>query len=313
MINKTINLEIAQLQQNYIHPDSIGKKIQEAKRLLKDVDYELYKLEESLKKENLDVEKLEETTMIALFYKCLGQYEKRVDKEKEEALAARLKYEACKLRQEALTKSISELTEKQYDMAQIQKKIELLREEKRRLIESSNTPENEMIQKLQEEIEELNREIKEIKEAISPGNAAAMELHDALSVLNSAENWGVYDMLGGGLVADMVKHSKIDDAKNHILRAQNHLQRLQIELQDVDMRVDSNINVTQGAVLADFFFDGLIADWYMQSKISQSKENVTKVYGQVSQVVNRLSKELESKEKAIEAKKREIERLVEEA
>lgn len=306
-----INKELAALQEGYTHPDSLEKKIREVKRLLEETRYELRDLEKSLEKENLDVENMEKNTLTTLFYQCLGIREKRIEKEKEEALAAKLKYDACKIREDNLIKDMSELTKKHYEMSKIQKQIDGLKQEKRRLLEDSNTKESQEIQHLRNEIEGLNREIKEIKEAISPGKAAINVLGDALRLLDSAGSWGTFDLLGGGLVADMMKHNKIDEAKQCIMHGQMYLQKFQVELQDVNMSFDKSIQIPKGAVLADFFFDGLIADWYMQSKINQSKDNVDKIYRQVEEVVNVLSNQLKGKEQSLREKQLKIEYLIE--
>ncbi|MDA3731876.1 hypothetical protein PBV87_10335 [Niameybacter massiliensis] len=310
---RRINQEILMLQEEYIHPDRIAKKMNEAKKLLEDTRYELRSLEKSLVKENLDVEKIEKGSLTSIFYKCLGQHQKKVEKEKAEALAAKLKYDACKIREENLVKDMSKLSKEHYKMSKIQEEIDKLKEQKRNLVENSNSVESQLIQKLRQEIVSLKNEIKEINEAISPGRSATYALNDALDLLNSAGSWGTFDLLGGDLMADMMKHSKIDQAKGRILEAQTYLQRLRVELQDVNMQIYSSIEVSQGAVLADFFFDGLIADWYMQSKIKQSKENVAKIFGEVTQVVNALSKQLNEKEKSLQEKERKIERLIEQA
>lgn len=39
---------------------------------------------------------------------------------------------------------------------------------------------------------------------------------------------------------------------------------------------------------ADFFFDGLIADWFMQSRINESQESVTNVKSQVVNIIEKL-------------------------
>ena len=111
----------------------------------------------------------------------------------------------------------------------------------------------------------------------------------------------------------MMKHDKIDKAKQSILNAQTYVQRLQVELQDVNMSLDGSIQITGGAVFADFFFDGLIADWYMQSKISQSRDNVVAICGKIRKIVSTLSTQLNHKEKYLEAKELEIKRIIEQA
>ena len=305
-----INLEIEALLKDYTHPDSIYKKIDGTKTMLQNARYELKKLEGIMEKEQLDVEKMSQTSLKTLFYKCLGTHDKQVAKEKEEALAAVLKYESCKKSVDELTDKLSQLTNRHYEMSKVQDKLDALYEEKRRVMASFNMPEYAKIGQLEKEISFIRREIKELKEAITPGN---MAMNEAIELLDSAGDWGTWDLLGGGLIADMMKHDKIDKAKQAILNAQTYVQRLQVELQDVNMSLDGSIQITGGAVFADFFFDGLIADWYMQSKISQSRENVVATCGKIRKIVSTLSTQLNHKEKDLEAKEREIKRIIEQA
>lgn len=308
-----INLEIEALLKDYTHPDSIYKKIDGTKTMLQNARYELKKLEGIMEKEQLDVEKMSQTSLKTLFYKCLGTHDKQVAKEKEEALAAVLKYESCKKSVDELTEKLSQLTNRHYEMSKVQDKLDALYEEKRRVMASFNMPEYAKIGQLEKEISFIRREIKELKEAITPGNMAINTLNEAIELLDSAGDWGTWDLLGGGLIADMMKHDKIDKAKQAILNAQTYVQRLQVELQDVNMSLDGSIQITGGAVFADFFFDGLIADWYMQSKISQSRDNVVANCGKIRKIVSTLSTQLNHKEKDLEAKEREIKRIIEQA
>ena len=54
---------------------------------------------------------------------------------------------------------------------------------------------------------------KEIQEAIQAANHALACLSQADTYLQSAKNWGLFDMLGGGALTTFFKHSKMDDAR----------------------------------------------------------------------------------------------------
>lgn len=49
------------------------------------------------------------------------------------------------------------------------------------------------------------------------GNRALKSLRNAQDSLNSAKNWGLWDMFGGGFISTMAKHSKMDSAKQNML------------------------------------------------------------------------------------------------
>ena len=62
--------------------------------------------------------------------------------------------------------------------------------------------------------------IKECREALDAGNRALDSLKNAKSCLDSARNWGIWDMLGGGLLSGLMKRAKISDAEEQINRAE---------------------------------------------------------------------------------------------
>ena len=50
---------------------------------------------------------------------------------------------------------------------------------------------------------------REIQEALTAGENALQSLYAASEQLDSARNWGIVDLLGGGFFTDLIKHSKI--------------------------------------------------------------------------------------------------------
>jgi hypothetical protein len=77
-------------------------------------------------------------------------------------------------------------------------------------------------------------------------------------------------MFGGGLISTAIKHSRIDEARAQVEDVQAGMSRFNRELADVRKQVDLQIDIGKFLYFADFFFDGLIADWIVQSKIEDS-------------------------------------------
>lgn len=115
---------------------------------------------------------------------------------------------------------------------------------------------------------------KEIREAIVAGEKALNSLYAAQDKLKSARGWGMIDLFGGGLFTDMVKHSKMEDASRCMEDAKRHLKVFQRELKDVNLSLDLRMEVGGFLSFADFFFDGLVADYLVQSKIESAREQV---------------------------------------
>ena len=76
---------------------------------------------------------------------------------------------------------------------------------------------------------------KEKREAIEAGRRALNSLSAAKENLNSAKNWGLVDMFGGGFFSTMLKHSKMDHAKQNMDQAKYDLRNFSRELNDVNM------------------------------------------------------------------------------
>ena len=102
---------------------------------------------------------------------------------------------------------------------------------------------------------------KEVREAVQAGERALQSLYAAREQLNSAKNWGLFDIFGGGFFASLEE-------------ARYHLQIFQRELSDVCIPQELHINVNGFLSFADFFLDGLIADYLVQSRINDAREQV---------------------------------------
>lgn len=129
---------------------------------------------------------------------------------------------------------------------------------------------------------------REVNEAIQAASQALRSLQQAKESLNSAGNWGILDMLGGGLISTFVKHSKMEDAERLVQQARSDLKRLQKELMDVDTVAEFHIETGDFLSFADYFFDGLIADWLVQSRINEAKRQVDSAIQKVEEVLRRL-------------------------
>lgn len=131
-------------------------------------------------------------------------------------------------------------------------------------------------------------EKKEINEAIFAGEKALESLYAAQDKLNSARNWGIFDLLGGGFFTDLIKHSKMDDAARCMEDAKHYMKVFQKELKDVDLSCDLRMEVGGFLSFADFFFDGVVADYLVQSKIADAREQVQDAISMVKDALDSL-------------------------
>ena len=83
--------------------------------------------------------------------------------------------------------------------------------------------------------------------------------------------------MGGGLLADTVKHSHLDEAQTQATALENALRRFRTELCDVQMTARFEMHISDWDRIADFWFDGRLADWNMQSRIHEAQDSVRAV------------------------------------
>ena len=126
-----------------------------------------------------------------------------------------------------------------------------------------------------------------VQRALSMVQEAEYQLMQAQDKLSSARNWGIWDLLGGGLISTLVKHGKTDDANACIREAGRLMERVQDMLPDVYV---GEAPVDEGGFgrVADVLFDGLFADMYMQGRINDQPEAVDEMLQRVRRVEREL-------------------------
>lgn len=129
---------------------------------------------------------------------------------------------------------------------------------------------------------------KEKKEAYDAGNRALISLRRAKADLDSARTWGIFDIFGGGFLSTAIKHGKMSDAASEIEQAKWDLHNFSRELNDVTDLTGIDFGVGDFASFADFFFDGVLADFYVQSKINEARHQVNEAIWRVEQALDSL-------------------------
>lgn len=285
-----INRELEKLKQGIHRCQSIDTMLESLNKQLSEQEKKRKELEKNLEKEKLDVEKLNKMSLSTIFYTILGSKEKQMEKERQEALAAQLKLDDVNRQIEETKNHIAKLMDERTEVAYSERRYNELYKKKYEMLLLNDRENASKILELDDKINAYKANIKEIEEAISAGNKVLSSLDKVDKSLRSAGNWGVWDMWGGGgLITDMIKHGHIDDAKEAVSEVQTLLNRFRTELTDV--RVSSSVSIEIGgfAKFADFFFDGLISDWVVQSKIHKSQESVSNVRREVNSVLSKLS------------------------
>jgi hypothetical protein len=255
---------------------------------------QLVQLQNQLAKENRDVEKLETLSLTALFHTILGSREQQIEKERQEFLSVQLKEGRLTHNIRALEKVCKELRQEIREFRGVDAQYEKLLSEKETLLRGNLNPALKELDELSQKLATLKRKEKEVEEAVSAARIVREGLADVIKTLKSARNWGTWDMFAGGLLVTVIKHDVIDEAREKVYQVQVDMTKLQKELADVRNIPDSKIDIGGLEFFADFFFDGLIIDFIVQSKIHNALKKAVQAHEKVEEMSKQLNDQANS-------------------
>lgn len=265
----------------------------------------------TLENEEQDVERLKQSSLAQFWYGLLGRLETKLQAEEREMVEAKLKYDAACAQVRMLETQQAELIGRLAEVADADSRLERLKAEKEAWIRDHDAETAATLEALSAQVGAAQAKLTEIREAEQAGKAARASLRLAEERLESAANWGTYDMLGGGMISTAIKHGRIDEARDHIHQAQYQLRRFADELKDVDMRAGAAAPEIGGFLgFADYFFDGLISDWMVQGKIRDSLDSVRSSGRQVDQTLRELDRQRADTERQAAACREQYEQAI---
>lgn len=286
--------------------ESLNKKLSQLQLQREDLQHHVDKLKKIMYNEQADVESLEHTNLKSIFYGMIGKRQEKLDKEKLEAYTAKLKYDSAVYELKVLEQDIINIKAQLDKISEYEYKYSEFLKEKVEKIKLSGSFEALEIMKLEEQIANKKNYKKELNEAILAGEKALISANNVLSSLDSAEDWGTFDLFGGGVISDMVKHNHLDEAQNKVEQLQSDLRRFKTKLTDVTINSDIKVNIDGFLRFADYFFDSFFTDWAVLDKINESQENVKNTKRQIEEVISRLhsmENETDTQIKILEADK----------
>ena len=250
--------------------------------------------------EQEDVERLESGGITALFYSLVG-----------EAAAAALKYESAARELDSVMSDIAGCESELAGLSGCEQEYEETLQAKSREVKASGGAAAAKLLELEARAAACVGRKKEILEAIAAGSEALVTAEEILDDLDSAGGWATWDVFGGGIIADIAKHSHLDEAQYAVERLQSQLRRFKTELADVGgIGADVRVNVDGFLRFADYFFDGIFVDFAVMDHISNSAEQVQAVHARISDVLERLHAMLSRTETELNETRAQADELV---
>ena len=302
---------LTELQARVAMKPALEAKLRELQNQRREYDREAISLRVAFRKEQEDVEKLEGRSLANYFFQVVGKLDEKLDQERREAYAAKVKLDAAERELAGIEADISEIQTQLNEIRVAEAQYKEALEKKRAMLKASGTAAADQILGIEQKIAVLEAQKKEIKEAISAGYSARGTADRILSELDSADGWNTWDMFGGGgIITHMAKHSHMDEAQDLVSELQSKLRRFKTELADINIQANMQVNVDGFLRFADYFFDGLFADWAVGDRISEAQSSVMSVRHKIEQAMNKLTSMEQAADKQIAALKAKIEELV---
>lgn len=305
------NEDLRQLKDKTVQKRRMETELADLYAQKRNLEGKVAQLEEIKNSEQKDVDRLEGGSLAAFFYNVVGKKEEKLTKEKEEAYKAAVKYEAAKGELTSVEWEISLREESIRKLQGCEQTYQAAFDSKLKEIRTSGTATAEQVMQLETNLYHLECEKKELDEAISAGRQALKTVNEVLESLDDADGWAAWDTFGGGgFLTDMMKHEHLDEAQAKINQLQVELRKLKTELADVEVHADIQVQIEEFLRFADYFFDGLFADWTVMDKIEQSIDEVNHTQTEVLAVIEKLKEKMRIVESREERIKEELEKAV---
>lgn len=310
---KDLNEKIKECRENMALKETLEKRNLSLENELDNKEKELLELEKSLNKELNDVQKLKSLSFSNLISNILRNKDEKLEKEEREYLEAKLKYDNFKFKVEKLRYDVEENNNRLGQLINIEGKYKDLISEKRELVKKFNLNIRDEIIEIENEIKDLLSNKTEISEALREANNCLMISEETLKSLRSANNWGIYDIVGGGMISSAIKHNRIDDAKTYMERLSYSVDRLNKELGDVDTSIfNEGLNISGFSYTFDIFFDNIFSDFSVQGEINDSLYKIEDFHNNVLNLIRKLEEKENSIGLKVNLLNERLERLIEE-
>lgn len=292
------NSQLNALHEKLAHKAKLKAMLQSLYTQLEDLRQEERRLAGIRSAEQEDVDKLERISLSSIIASIAGNKEEKLSRERAEAYAAALKHDAAVQQAEEVEQKIFSLNTELQSLSGTEQEYETVLAAKRDALKASDPACGAEICRIEDRLAAIAAEKKEIDEAQSAGKNVLWNLSAIEKNLSSAEGWGTWDMLGGGLISDFAKYSYLDDAQNQINELQSGLRQYQTELADVMMQADIQVQTDGFLRFADYFFDDIFSSWAVlnriqntQSEISRTRSRVDGIQEQLESARNALQQE----------------------
>ena len=162
---------------------------------------------------------------------------------------------------------------------------------KEQYLTHSADPRGARLLALADERGRLAAELDELRRASDDAGAAVQALSEVQDRLGTAANWSTFDTyFDHGMIANSIKHDRIDQAAQAARAADRRLAALRTDLAELGgvEPTAPRLEVSAGFRFADIFFNNIFTDLAVGRQIRDAQDNVGQSMQQVGALQDRL-------------------------
>ena len=283
-----LNLQIHQLQEQAAAFENLRRELGslEKKRIM--LEQQVYATKREKDERQSELNQMQTGGLNTFLSKIIPGREKKLEVCRMMADEAAAKYDTAIHALIENTDQIHKLERQVSNGHQARLKLDSLIVQKAALIQQTGGDLAQTLANLDNRLYILSQRRTELDQAVQAGRGALATIDSIIDKLQNAQNWGTFDIVGGGLITDIAKHSNLDDASQLTYTLQKQIHAFQKELSDISIHADFSIEVSDFMKFADFAFDGLIADWLVLDKINSSLSQATHTRNQIASAIHML-------------------------
>ena len=303
--------DLLQLQKDAALKRQLEVKLKDLRDQWLIFDQKVVQLRGMYRSEQKDVERLEGRSLSNYFYQIVGKLDDKITLERKEAASAKVKLDAAERELAAIDGQLRQIEIQLNGLYGCEDAYAAALEKKYAEVKASGSATAENILKIEQRITHLESQIDQIREAAAVGRNALGTVDKVLSKLDTADGWNTWDIFGGdGIITHMAKYGNLDDAQNLVELLQEQLCKFKTEMADINIQAHIQVRVDDFLQFADYFFDGLFADWAVNDRINESRSAVQSVKRQIERAMEQLSGMEQSAHERIKSFKSKIENMV---
>ncbi len=247
---------------------------------------ELSHLEQILKKEEADVNKLTKMSVNSMFRLFLKDPERQLEIEQQEYVIAALRYNECIESIELLEYEIEVVKGSLGDEEELERRLNELILKKEILVRDTYPHIATKLNNIDYKIVKRKMELKEIEEAQVAGSKAEEQLIAVVANLNKVDAWGNWSAISN-YQSFYSKKSFIDRTRELAVNTGMLLSTFEQELKDVfdTAGIKDDLTVDAFDTFLMVFYDNMVTDWIVQSHLRHTRNAVEGTHAKLSRLM----------------------------